>query len=223
MYQKLTLFFLIVLTTLFTPFATIRGNNALQKQEIERLYDTLHLQDKVCYQAFLQAVTGYNKINVKKQILTIIDFSKASTEERMYVIDMENKEILFRSHVAHGKNSGANYATSFSNKQGSNQSSLGFFLTEQTYQGKNGLSLVLNGLEKGINDNAKVRAVVIHGADYCNPQSAKSLGRLGRSFGCPALPRTLTQPIIETIKNGSLLYIYSESHNEAYLKESSIL
>ncbi|GHT39328.1 hypothetical protein FACS189437_02380 [Bacteroidia bacterium] len=190
---------------------------------IRQLYENLHLQDKVCYKAFRQAVEGYSKMTVKNPVLTIIDFSKASMEERMYVIDMEKKILLFRSHVAHGKNSGANYATSFSNNPGSCQSSLGFYLTEQTYQGKNGLSLVLNGLEKGINDNAKSRAVVIHGADYCNPNSAKSLGRLGRSFGCPALPRALTQPIIDTIKNGSLLYIYSESYNVDYLKESSIL
>ncbi|GHT51753.1 hypothetical protein FACS189440_21140 [Bacteroidia bacterium] len=219
--QKLTLIFSIIIITLLSP---IRSNaNNLPLSGIRQLYENLHLQDKVCYNAFQQAVAGYNKMNVKNPVLTIIDFSKASTEERMYVIDMEKKILLFRSHVAHGKNSGANYATSFSNKPGSYQSSLGFYLTEKTYQGKNGLSLVLNGLEKGINDNAKSRAVVIHGADYCNPKSAKSLGRLGRSFGCPALPKELTKPIIDTIKNGSLLYIYSESYNNTYLKESSIL
>jgi hypothetical protein len=219
--QKLTLIFSILVITLFSPGRSIANSTPLSG--IRQLYENLHLQDKVCYKAFQQAVEGYNKMTVKNPVLTIIDFSKASTEERMYVIDMEKKTLLFRSHVAHGKNSGANYATSFSNKAGSYQSSLGFYLTEQTYQGKNGLSLVLNGLEKGINDNAKSRAVVIHGADYCNPQSAKSIGRLGRSFGCPALPRNLTKPIIDTIKNGSLLYIYSESYNDGYLKESSIL
>ena len=200
---------------------TIPGYSTLS--EICQLYDDLELRNEVSFEAFQQAVTGYNKIEVQKPILTLIDFSKASIEERFYVIDMNEKKILFKSHVAHGRNSGANYATSFSNEKGSYQSSLGFYLTENTYQGKNGLSLVLDGLEKGINDNAKTRAVVIHGADYCNPQQAIFMGRLGRSFGCPALPKELNKPIIETIKDGSLIYIYSESHNEKYLEKSSVL
>lgn len=195
----------------------------LQASEIQQLYSELNLQDKVSYQAFRQAYLGYKKIKVKKSILTLIDFSKPSTEERMYVIDLKNKKVLFKTHVAHGKNSGENYTTSFSNKKGSNQSSLGFFLTEKTYQGKNGYSLVIDGLEKNINDKAKARAVVIHGADYANPRTAKSMGRLGRSFGCPALPRDVTKPIIDTIKDGSLIYAYSEKFNKTYLKESSIL
>jgi hypothetical protein len=191
--------------------------------DVNQLYEELNLQDKIPFVAFQQAVAGYAKIDVKKPILTLIDFSKASTEERFFVIDMEKRKLLFEAHVAHGRNSGYNYTTSFSNTMGSHQSSLGFFLTENTYHGRNGLSLVLNGLEKGINDNAKPRAVVIHGADYANPQLAKSMGRLGRSFGCPALPRELTRPIIETIKNGSLLFAYSEKFNEHYLEKSSVL
>jgi hypothetical protein len=211
----------IILLFSFVFLLTIPVHSSLSA--IGQLYEELELQNEVSFEAFQQAVTGYNKIAVEKPILTLIDFSKASTEERFYVIDMDKKAILFKSHVAHGKNSGANYATSFSNEKGSYQSSLGFYLTENTYQGKNGLSLVLNGLEKEINDNAKVRAVVIHGADYCNPKQSTIMGRLGRSFGCPALPTKLTKPIIETIKNGSLIYIYSESHNKKYLEKSSIL
>jgi hypothetical protein len=221
MQKKLTLLLSFILITIFALPESKAAS--MPASEIRQFYEELHLQNEVSYKAFQQAIVGYCKIKVKKPVLTLIDFSKASTEERLYVIDMEKKTVLFKSHVAHGKNSGGNYATSFSNERGSNQSSLGFFLTENTYQGKNGLSLIINGLEKGINDRAKMRAVVIHGADYANPKQAKILGRLGRSFGCPALPRGLAQPIINTIKDGSLLYIYSESHNEEYLKNSSLI
>lgn len=134
---------------------------------------------------------------------------------------MRHKKLLFSSLVSHGKNSGGNYATSFSNENGSLKSSLGFFLTENTYQGKNGYSLVLNGLEKGINDRAKERAIVIHGAAYSNPSVIASSGRLGRSFGCPALPQAVSKPIINTIKGGSLLFIYANNQN--YLAYSPIL
>ena len=191
--------------------------------EIRELFEELGLQDEVSFQGFKQAVIGFGKVEVKKPILTLIDFSKASTEERFYVIDMENRKVLFKSHVAHGRNSGYNYATSFSNVRGSHQSSLGFFLTGRTYYGRHGLSLILHGLEKGINDNAKVRTIVIHGADYSDPRQIRYRGRLGRSLGCPALPHALTRPIINTIKDGSLLYVFSERHNEEYLRESTIL
>lgn len=186
------------------------------------LYNEMELDGVVNYDAFEKAVAGYNKIEQKsKEILTLVDFSKPSTEERFYVFDMRHKKLLFTSLVSHGKNSGGNYATSFSNKTGSLKSSLGFFLTENTYQGRNGYSLVLNGLEKGINDKAKERAIVIHGAAYSNPSVIASSGRLGRSFGCPALPLAVSKPIINTIKGGSLLFIYANNQN--YLSYSPIL
>lgn len=186
------------------------------------LYNEMELDGVVNYDAFEKAVAGYNKIGQKsKEILTLVDFSKPSTEERFYVFDMRHKKLLFTSLVSHGKNSGGNYATSFSNKTGSLKSSLGFFLTENTYQGRNGYSLVLNGLEKGINDKAKERAIVIHGAAYSNPSVIASSGRLGRSFGCPALPLAVSKPIINTIKGCSLLFIYANNQN--YLSYSPIL
>lgn len=186
------------------------------------LYKEMELDGVVNYDAFEKAVAGYNKIGQKsKEILTLVDFSKPSTEERFYVFDMRHKKLLFTSLVSHGKNSGGNYATSFSNKTGSLKSSLGFFLTENTYQGRNGYSLVLDGLEKGINDKAKERAIVIHGAAYSNPSVIASSGRLGRSFGCPALPLAVSKPIINTIKGGSLLFIYANNQN--YLSYSPIL
>lgn len=187
----------------------------------EQLFHEMHLDSIVNYTAFEQAVVGYERIQEKKRpVLTLIDFSKPSTEKRLYVFDMNAKKLLFTSVVAHGKNSGDKYATSFSNKNGSHKSSLGFYLTGGTYQGSNGYSLILDGLEKGVNDQARRRAIVIHGADYANPEVAKC-GRLGRSFGCPALPRALTRPIIDAIKGGSVLFIYAEKQD--YLAQSSIL
>lgn len=147
----------------------------------------------------------------KKEILTFIDFTKPSTSKRMYVVDMKNRKLLFHSYVAHGRNSGENYVTSFSNRPGSYQSSLGFYLTENTYTGRNGYSLILEGLEKGINDKARERAIVIHGADYCDPSVIASAGRLGRSFGCPALPHAVSSKIINAIKDGSVIYIHADN------------
>ena len=152
-----------------------------------------------------------------KDILTVIDFTKPSTEKRLFVIDLKLKKILFISYVAHGRNSGEKYATSFSNREGSFKSSLGFYKTENTYYGKNGYSLVLDGLERGINDKAKERAIVMHGAAYADPSTIRSCGRLGRSLGCPALPLAVSKKIIDTIKGGTLLYIHGDDKTYASL------
>lgn len=195
--------------------------SASDKMDGEQLFEEMQLGGVVNFLAFRQAVAGYNKIEEKsKSILTLIDFTKPSTEKRLFVFDMKEKKVLYSSVVSHGKNSGDNYATSFSNEVGSYKSSLGFYLTGNTYQGKNGYSLLLNGLEKGINDRARERAIVVHGAAYANPSICKS-GRLGRSFGCPALPQALTKPIINTIKDGSVLFIYA--NNKEYMAKSTIL
>lgn len=187
----------------------------------EQLFEEMQLGGIVNFLAFREAVAGYQRIEQKtKSIMTLIDFTKPSTEKRLFVFDMEQKKMLFSSVVSHGRNSGGNYATSFSNKYGSYQSSLGFYLTENTYQGKNGYSLVLNGLEKGINDRAKERAIVMHGAAYANPSTIAS-GRLGRSLGCPALPQALAKPVIDTIKKGSVLFIYAK--DKEYMAQSSVL
>lgn len=186
------------------------------------LYAEMNLEGKVNTKAFELAVAGYNKITDRKRdVLTLIDFSKPSTEERLFVFDMNKKELIYSSVVSHGRNSGGNYATAFSNKNGSYKSSLGFYLTENTYNGKNGYSLVLEGLEKGVNDHARQRAIVMHGAAYANPSVIRAGGRLGRSLGCPALPQKMNKPIIDAIKGGSILYIYAE--NPDYMAQSSIL
>lgn len=197
-------------------------NRAIKTDVATELYESMALEGVLNKEAFCQAVTGYWKITGRKrEVLTVIDFSKPSTEQRLYVFDMKEHKMLFSSVVAHGRNSGNNYATSFSNEYGSYKSSLGFYLTETTYQGKNGYSLILNGLEKGINDKARMRSIVVHGADYADPSVARCGGRLGRSLGCPALPPALSRPIIDAIKGGSVMYIYAGTAD--YLAHSSIL
>lgn len=153
-----------------------------------RLYHELNLKDVVGFPAFEEALKGFRQFEQERAILTLIDFTKPSTEQRLCVIDLQEQQTLFKSHVSHGRNSGGNYAVSFSNQPQSFKSSLGFFRTGDTYYGKNGYSLILEGLEKGKNDKAKERAIVMHGAKYADPAVIKKQGRLGRSLGCPALP-----------------------------------
>lgn len=186
------------------------------------IFMEMQLAGKVSYEAFEQALTGYREVgDKKKELLTLIDFTKPSTDIRLFVLDMKERKILYESHVSHGRNSGENFATSFSNEMGSCKSSLGFFLTSHTYTGRNGYSLLLDGLEKGINDRARARAIVIHGAPYSDPSVIRYSGRLGRSQGCPALPLSICKPIINTIKEGSLLYIYAD--DSRYIEDSPIL
>lgn len=176
-------------------------------------------------ESFSKAFEGYqllkNKGMIKKDILTIIDFSLSSKEKRLWIIDMSTNEILLNTLVAHGKNSGIDYASKFSNKNESYRSSLGFFSTGEVYRGKHGLSLKLDGLEKGINDNARKRAVVIHGADYVSKTFIRNHKRLGRSQGCPAVPVELSKKIIQTIKNKSCLFIYHPSRS--YVNNSKLI
>jgi hypothetical protein len=140
--------------------------------------------------------------------LTVIDFSRPSTEKRLWVYDLRTHQLLFHEQVAHGRGSGENLATAFSNVPESNQSSLGLFRTAEAYIGKHGLSLRLDGLERGINDRARERAIVIHGADYVNAATARSQGRLGRSLGCPAVRPEIAAPLIAAVKDGGLLFAY---------------
>ena len=205
-----------------SPIPLVKSDLKETKSAAELLYDEIGLHGKLNFDAFDQAMIGYENLAFKnKDIITVIDFTLPSTEKRMYVIDLKNKKLLYHTIVSHGRNSGEKYATSFSNRHGSYQSSLGFYSTANTYYGGNGYSLVLDGLEKGINDQAKARAVVIHGADYCSQSVINSTGRLGRSYGCPALPREVTKPIINTIKNGSMVYIYADNQN--YMNASRVM
>lgn len=174
-------------------------------------------------EALNYALEGWEKLepNLDKPLLTVIDFSLPSTEKRLWVIHVEKREILLNTVVAHGRNTGELMATNFSNTPESFQSSLGFYKTAETYQGKHGYSLRLDGLEKGFNDQARARAIVIHGADYAREEFAKSTGRLGRSLGCPALPPELSAKVIDLIKDGSLIFIYGK--DQSYLSQSTLV
>jgi hypothetical protein len=191
-------------------------------EDINQLWLDCHLNKVLPFDVFRIAIAGYSKINgiKKKNLITIIDFSKTSTEKRFFVIDIVKKRLLFQTFVAHGKNSGENSATTFSNKSESLKSSLGFYLTAETYNGKHGYSLKLDGLEKGINDNARIREIVIHGADYVSQEFIKKYGRLGRSWGCPALPVEISKEIIDVISNGSCIFIYGI---DSFYKKNSAL
>jgi len=176
--------------------------------------------------AFNYAMKGFDylgKANLitKKNIVTIVDFSKPSTQKRLFVIDVSSGKILFNTWVAHGHNSGNEYANQFSNLPESHQSSLGFYSTMETYIGEHGYSLRLKGCEKGINDKAFERAIVIHGADYVSDQFINKRGTLGRSYGCPAIPTELSKKIIDVIKNGSCLFLYHPT--KKYCTQSKIL
>lgn len=182
--------------------------------KIELVYNSLDANNFALPQinCFKKAMEGFfvlkQKGLIQKDIITVIDFSLSSTKKRLWVIDLSNNTILFNTVVSHGMNSGGEFANNFSNTQSSNKSSLGFYATGETYNGKHGLSLRLDGLENGINSNARARAVVMHGAAYANPSILKSQGYLGRSQGCPAIPEALKNEIIKTIKDKSCLFIY---------------
>ncbi|CAN5699028.1 hypothetical protein BH11BAC3_BH11BAC3_05320 [soil metagenome] len=176
--------------------------------------------------AFEYALKGYDYLSktsllTKKNILTIVDFSKVSSKKRLFVLDINTGKVLFNTLVAHGHNSGNEYASQFSNLPESHQSSLGFYVTLGTYFGGNGYSLRLQGCEKGINDKAFERAIVIHGAKYVSNAFIDSRGFLGRSYGCPSVPTEVSKDIIDIIKNGSCLFLYHPSKN--YIANSKII
>ena len=195
-------------------------------EKINKIYEEIGIEKNLDWEIFKLSMIGFNRLQKNnfiqdESIITIIDFSKPSTEERFFVLDLENKKILHSSLVAHGKNSGWNIANEFSNKSGSLMSSLGFFLTSNTYYGKHGYSLRLKGLESPFNDKAEDRAIVIHKARYVSGEFINKNGRLGRSWGCPALPVENAVKIIDEIKSGTCLFIYAK--NEDYLMNSKIL
>lgn len=188
--------------------------NAFSKPEIDSLYGKLIATGtKPSYVLFSKGMSGYASLLNEGKIqnsryLTLIDFSLSSKVRRLWVIDLNSDSVVHHSLVAHGKNTGEEYAVNFSNRPKSNMSSLGFYVTGSTYYGKHGFSLLLDGVEEGINDNARKRAIVIHPAAYATQDFSRKYGRLGRSFGCPALPPAKSEAIIDTIKDKSCLFIY---------------
>ena len=191
------------------------------------VYDSLGLSTTgLSKEAYEMTMKGVEELKSEGKlsndsIVTIVDFSKPSSEKRLFIIDLRNYRVLFNTWVAHGRNSGKETAQSFSNTMSSNKSSLGFYRTGDTYMGGNGYSLKLHGLEKGINDKALERAIVVHGADYVSPSFLQNNGFMGRSYGCPAVSSREARPIINTIKGGSCLFIYSA--DRYYLSHSALL
>lgn len=208
---------------------TKSGKTAAAVSSSEELYKSIPFdpEHELNYEVFSKALTGFENLkkagllNQDSHLLTICDFSMSSNTKRLWVIDTNEKKVLFNSLVAHGKNTGEEFATNFSNTESSLQSSLGFYITDATYQGDNGYSLKLLGMDKGFNDAAYRRAIVMHGADYVSDDFASMHKRIGRSWGCPAVPKALTQPIINTIKGRNCLFIYYP--DQKYLSSSEWL
>ena len=184
-------------------------------------------QQGLRFAVFEQALTGFlnlrqlGKVPAEQQRLAVIDFDLPSTEKRFWVLDLATNRVLYRSLVAHGNNSGQLEATRFSNVNGSNASSLGFYVTGSEYVGKHGRSLRLDGVDPGFNDQAAARSIVVHGADYVSEAFIKQNGRLGRSQGCPALPLDLYAPIIDTLKGQAGLFMHKSGagYSSPYLNE----
>lgn len=166
------------------------------------------------FEVFKKALVGYFNLKSEgklsgKEIISIADFNQPSRKKRLWIVDLAKKELLFNTYVAHGQGSGNDMAVSFSNKANSHQSSLGFYVTSETYRGKHGLSLKLDGMDENFNTNARNRAIVVHGAAYVSEDFINQHGRLGRSHGCPAVPKELTPAIIDTIKGKTCLFIHA--------------
>ncbi|MCM0664680.1 murein L,D-transpeptidase catalytic domain family protein [Flavobacterium tyrosinilyticum] len=203
--------------------ATVKAIAKVEKltvdSKIESVYNSLNSNNFKMpeLKTFSEALKGFYLLKekgvIKKNILTLIDFSLSSNSKRLWVIDLTSNTILFNSLVAHGRNTGEEFASAFSNLNSSFKSSLGFYATGEIYQGKHGASLRLDGLENGVNDNARERGVVMHGADYVSESFIRDHKRLGRSQGCPAVPVELTNEIIQLIKDKSCLYIYHPSRS----------
>lgn len=195
------------------------------------LYNTMELQQAgLRFEVFDKALTGYYNMKQRSEVsdkpfITIIDFTKSSNEKRLWVVDVDKKELLFNTYVAHGRNSGQEFAENFSNEEKSYMSSIGFYVTENTYYGKHGLSLKLEGLDQEFNSNAKDRCIVMHGAEYASEAFIEQAGRLGRSLGCPAIPMEEHEEIIKAVVGGTAMYIHaaSDAYTSQYLDHVSAM
>ena len=206
---------------LFLAAVPIQAADTVEALLVELQAEAPSLDQQVLRSALEASECAEDRELADTSILTVIDYSLPSTEPRLWVLDLDKQKLLFKELVSHGVNTGENFATRFSNKVGSRQSSLGLFRTEGTYYGRNGFSLRLEGLERGINHRALERTIVMHGAWYVSKAFAQEHGRLGRSWGCPALEKDVAPEVIETIKNGSLLFIYHP--DQRWLERSEFL
>lgn len=235
MIKRIILLWLSVLLAVPTGFTVITENQTPSSTSLElsnyQDYISLFYQKlgnecpKPNYVVFSKAITGFFTIKaqnkIKNNLLTIIDFSLSSNKKRMWIIDVNDMKVIHHNLVSHGQKSGLLYAESFSNTPSSHQSSLGFYLTGDIYYGKHGMSMYLEGLEAGINDKARERAIVMHSADYVSSDFIKQYGRLGRSHGCPAIPKEGHQKTLSLLSGNSCLYIY---HNDTgYHQKTNLL
>jgi len=220
MNKKIIALALMLFMALPVSSRAIPADDSPEKRWITAVMHSIKEKNDIDPEALQLALKGYWNLYCegqirRKDVLTLIDFSKPSDSKRLYIIDVRNGKILRSALVAHGRNSGDVFATRFSNRPGSNQSSLGFYLTENTYDGKNGYSLVLKGLDRGINDKAEMRSIVMHGANYVSEGFISRNGHLGRSLGCPAVSMERCFDLIDLIKDGSCLFIYHKEQNYA--------
>lgn len=214
---------LLLLFVIFI-FHTVSASDAL-RTSLEKRYECLEHSDKPTFEVYQKAVIGYLNLAANgklsdKNLLTIIDFSKSSNEKRIWVIDMTSDKVIYHNLVSHGRNTGNEFAKHFSNIPNSNKSSLGFYVTGENYYGKHGLSLRLDGMERGFNDNARKRAIVMHGADYVDSSYTTAYGRIGRSLGCPAIPLDGHESLLQLISDKTCLFIYYP--DQTYLQESHL-
>jgi hypothetical protein len=228
-YKFFTLFFVVLLMSFTTlpdetnssKIDTKTATSAVSKNA--SIYKQLDANSFTLpnFDCFSTALEGFYLLKAKglvqKNILTLVDFSMSSNTKRLWVIDLDKNMVLFQTLVAHGRNTGEEFANDFSNQAESFKSSIGFFATGEIYNGKHGLSLKLDGLEKGLNDKARERAVVVHGADYVSESFIKQNKRLGRSQGCPAIPVEMNAKIINVIKDKSCLFLYHPSKSKEIL------
>lgn len=214
-FQKIVLIaFLSVLLPFERSEAVLNG----EEQGISKKFAINGLDTSICSYAFKGLSSIQDSLDKKFRYLAIVDFSKPSLEKRFYLIDLQDTSIVCTDYVCHGKYSGDNYTTSFSNEAESNKSSLGFYILAESYMGQHGLSIRMDGLDKGFNDNARKRAIVMHTADYADEQLCRVQGRLGRSLGCPALPSATFTSIASQITNNALIFHYYPDAN--YLTSS---
>lgn len=211
----------------FPSLLSNSANSPFLKRTADSIYDLISLGEfGLERDVFFKAFKGYQYLQNRgilrrSNLITICDYSQSSNNKRLYVIDLANSRLLFNTFVSHGKNSGNEFATSFSNYDNSNKSSLGFMLTGDTYNGKAGFCMRLNGMEPGINDHVKSRGIVLHGSRFVNEDVMSARGTIGRSLGCPAVPFGIHFRIIDAIKGGSCFFI--NSPDLAYANTSRIL
>ncbi len=202
-------------------------NEKVLDDSLKVLYESIGLENyDLDYKVFRHGMIGYYSLKQEgrlsdKNLLSIIDFTKSSCDKRFYTIDLENKQVLFHSLVSHGRNTGEDKAKSFSNDPNSFQSSLGFYVTGEEYVGSKGYSMRLDGTEAGVNDMMRERSVVMHDAEYVSDAWVKKYGRLGRSQGCPALPKEISKQVIDTIKHRTAVFAYYD--DDTYIKASNYL